>query len=126
MIGFAAKAESSPAFVGHVFDVGGDISDVSVRKLAAKRRHGVLAIGHLIGNGSLMAVAVVGQVGIEGLGLEGALTVDDVAATHMASNAVGGEDLAAVGHIGSEGGSGAEQKGETEGQQAKQATHERR
>ena len=123
MIGIAAKAESSPAFVRHVFDIGSHISDVTIRELAAERGHGVLAIGHLIGDGSFVAVAVVGEIGIEGFSFEGALTIHNVAATHVASHAVGGEDLTAVGDISSKGRSGAEEQGTAEGQQAKQTTH---
>ena len=115
--------ESSPALVGHVFDIGSHISDVTIGELAAESGHRVLAVGHLVGDGGFVAVAVVGQVGIEGFSFEGALTVDNVAATHVAGDAVGGEDLTAVGDISSKGRSGAEEQGTAEGQQAKQTTH---
>ena len=60
MIGFAARAESIPAFVGHVFDIGSHVSDVTIGELAAEGGHGVLAVGHLVSDGSFVAVAVVG------------------------------------------------------------------
>ena len=123
MIGFAAKAESSPPFASHVFDIGSHISDVTIGELAAESGHGVLAVGHLVSDSSFVAVAIVRQVGVKGFSFEGALTVDHVAATHVASHAVGGEDLTAVGDISSKGRSGAEKQGTAEGQQAKQTTH---
>ena len=51
-----------------------------------------------------MAGAVVGQVGLEGVLLEGAFRVHHVAATHVTSGAVSGEDLGAVGRIGGKAG----------------------
>ena len=62
-----------------------------------------------------MAGAVVGKVRLEGCGLEGALTINHIATTDMASGAVGGKHLCTGGQIRSKGWGGTEQKGKAEG-----------
>jgi hypothetical protein len=61
------KASSSPTIKGLLFDVGSDIGNFALRKLAAEGRHRVLAIGHLIDDGRFMVSGVVGQVGLKGI-----------------------------------------------------------
>ena len=81
------------------FDVGGKISNVGIAQFWTESRHAVLAIGHLISDGLLMAVVVVGEVGLEIVLLERALTIHDVAASDVAGRAIGRKHLLTVGHI---------------------------
>ena len=66
------------------FDVGGNISNVGIAQFWAESRQAVLAIGHLIGDGLFMAVVVVGEISLEIVLLERALTVHNVATPDMA------------------------------------------
>ena len=66
------------------FDVGGNVSNVGIAQFWAESRHAVLAIGHLIGDGLFMAVVVVGEISLEIVLLERALTVHNVATPDMA------------------------------------------
>ena len=79
---------SGPAVDRLGFDVGGNISNVSFAQFWAESRHAVLAIGHLISDGLFMAVVVVGEVGLEIVLLERALTINDVAASDVSGRAI--------------------------------------
>ena len=81
------------------FDVGGNISNVSFAQFWAQSRHAVLAIGHLISDGLFMAVVVVGEISLEIVLLERALTIHNVATPDMAGRAIGRKHLLTVSHI---------------------------
>ena len=81
------------------FDVSSNISNVGIAQLWAKSRHAVLSIGHLIRNGFFMAVVVVGEIRLEIVLLERALTVHNVAASDVAGRATGRKHLLTMGHI---------------------------
>ena len=78
------------------FHVSGNICDVVWTKLPAERRHAVFTIGHLVSDGLFMAFVVASQVSLEIDLLESALTVNNVAATHMTCSAVGRKNLLAM------------------------------
>ena len=59
----------------------------------------------------------------QGIGLEGALSIDHVAAAHVAGSAVGGEDLATVGGIGGETWGGTQHQRQAESEKGKKTTH---
>ena len=56
------------------FDVGGNISNIGIAQFRAESRHAVLAIGHQIGDGFFMAIVLVGEISLEIVLLERALT----------------------------------------------------
>ena len=85
-----------PAVNRFGFDVSSNISNVICAELGAKSRHAVLAIGHLISDGFFMAIVVVGEISLEIVLLERALTVNDVAASDVAGRATGMFPLAVL------------------------------
>ena len=70
------------------FDVSGNISNVGIAQFWAESRHAVLAIGHLISDGLFMAIVVVGEIRLEIVLLERALTINDVAASDVSGRAI--------------------------------------
>jgi len=105
------------------FNIGGNISDVVWTKLPAKRRHAVFAIGHLVSDGLFMAFVVVSQVSLEIVLLESALTVNNVASTHMTCSAVGRENLLAMRCVNSGNHGRGEQSDQSRQRYRKKVTH---
>ena len=64
------------------FDVSGNISDVLCAELGFESRHAVFAVGHLIGDGCLLAFVVVRDVSLEIVLLMSALTFNDVVSSN--------------------------------------------
>ena len=118
--------DSGPALLGHGLHIGSHVGDVAGAQLAAEGGHGVLAVGDLVLDGLFMASAVVGQIGLERILLQGALGVHHVAATHVASRAVGAEDLGAVVGISGEAGGSAQHQRQAKSDQGKKGVMEKR
>ena len=115
--------ESGPAFDRLGFDVSGNISNVGIAQFWAESRHAVLAIGHLIRDGFFMAVVVVGEIRLEIVLLERALTVHDVATSDVAGRAIGGKHLLTMGHICSGNHGRREQRDQSGQRERKKVTH---
>ena len=93
---------SAPAVAGLFFHIGGHIRDLILGEGANESGHLIEAVGHLGNDCALVAVVVLGQVGLEIVLLEGVLTVHNIAAAGMAGSAVGREHLGAIRNITSE------------------------
>ena len=106
------------------FDVSGKISNVGIAQFWAESRHAVLAIGHLIGDGLFMAVVVVGEIRLEIVLLERALTVHNVATPDMAGRAIGRKHLLTMGHVCSGNHGRCKQQDQSGKRERKKVTHE--
>ena len=115
--------ESRPAFDRLGFDVSSNISNVCIAHFWAESRHAVLAIGHLIGDGLFMAVVVVGEIRLEIVLLERALTVHNVAASDVAGRAIGREHLLTMSHICSRNHGRRKQRDQSGKRERKKVTH---
>ena len=106
------------------FDVSSNISNVGIAQFWAESRHAVLAIGHLIGDGLFMAVVVVGEISLEIVLLERALTIHNVATPDMAGRAIGRKHLLTVSHICSGNHGRRKQRDQSGQRKRKKVTHE--
>ena len=90
---------------GLVEDVGCDVVDVLRVQAAAKSRHGVLPVGHLVHDGGLLETAL--EVLLKSVLAEGLLVLDDVVSAGMAGRTVAIEhSLSCLDVSGEDGGDG--------------------
>ena len=81
------------------FDLSGNISNIGIAQFWAESRHTVLTIDHLIRDGLFMAVVVVGEISLEIVLLECALTINYLATPDVAGRSIGRKHLLTMGHI---------------------------